>query len=332
VNRPNADRGLLSAAARTPILRQVLVSLGVGGVAFLVTNVLLDTNQLKQIWSLALSIFIGGVILITQFLIDFEGRLATVERMQERHSGELRTGFSQINEATELFGLVEASALRTDAVIQLIRHSTQIDPSAPSLVFRFAQAEISRMSEFLKELSDGGDVRYEGEDRDWMLSLARHAGSSIDATSLITVDFGRSNVADGGLWASDLGQRYLKEQRAAIQKGVQIRRVFVTDEPDLEGLQTVCKMQQDIGISVRILDLSRNNGIRRTTLFDSLFDFVVFDSAISYEVTPASPIGDTRPTIVNTRLELRSNRVKDRIQHFNDLWESAEPPPGRTAP
>jgi hypothetical protein len=77
-----------------------------------------------------------------------------------------------------------------------------------------------------------------------------------------------------------------------------------------------------MGIDVRLLDTTAIPGTRRS----SLFDFILFDDVISYESTPASSIdGSIRPTIVNTRLELRASRVKDRILRFKDLYNSARP-------
>jgi hypothetical protein len=317
---------IADAAHRAKLLRKILVSLGIGTLAYLITNLLADSSAEPQLLGLTLSVFIGGVTLVTQVLIEYERRLVAVEDSQEQHSEHMedlvKAGFSKINEATELFSLVEASALHTDAVIQLVRHSTQIKPEAPRLVRAFAQAELARMSQFVKELSAGGNITYDGEDRDWMLALARNVESSIDATSLSTVDAGRGSV-DDGLWKSDLGQRYLEIQRDAIDSGVRIRRVFIMDQPDLAtdpGFLEVCLHQREMGIEVRILDSSSIAGMRRT----SLFDFVLFDDVISYEMTPATRIDATDlPQIVNTRVELRPDRVRDRVQRFRDLWASA---------
>lgn len=315
------------APPKSAISRKILISLGVGTLAFFITNAMVDDGPETKIWGVTLSVFMGGVTLVAQLLISFENRLARTEEATAAHARDIehrvKAGFSKINEATELFGLVEASALRTEGVIQLVRHSTQIDAAAPPLLFRFAQHEISRMSEFLKDLSEGGSVTYEGEDRDWMLALARNVENTIDATSLSTVDAGGRGFVDGGLWSSDLGQRYLDVQRDAINRDVYIRRVFIMDRAGLiddPGFRAVCELQLSLGIQVRVLDSSAIPSTRRT----SLFDFVLFDEVISYEVTPASRIdGAAMPTIVNTRIELRPARVRDRIQRFKDLWESA---------
>jgi hypothetical protein len=132
-------------------------------------------------------------------------------------------------------------------------------------------------------------------------------------------------TSTGGLWSSDLGQRYLEVQRDAIQRDVRIRRVFIMDRAGLASdprFLEACKLQTELGIEVRVLDTTEIPGTRRS----SLFDFILFDDVLSYETTPASSIdGSVRPTIVNTRLELRPNRVKDRIDRFKDLYDHARP-------
>lgn len=237
----------------------------------------------------------------------------------------VRENFTKINEATELFGLVEQSALRTELVTELVRHSARLDPNAAQLVYDFAQAEIARMSEFIKDLSDGGDITYDGEDRDWLLGLTNNAKSNVDAISLATVDAGGQRF-DDGLWLTDLGQRYLEAQRDAVARGVGVRRIFVLDRPDRvtdPDLLWVCKFHQQLGVQVRILDPSTLVGTRRS----SMFDFIVFDDLISYECTPASWVEEgTRPTIVNTRLVLRPRRVEERVARFKDLWSAARDP------
>lgn len=311
----------------TRTMRKVLVSVVLGTMMYLIVE---RTGE-SELWKIQLSVFIGGVTLVIQFLIAFEKRLARVEQTKEHHSARIEQmveqSYTKINEATELFQLVETSAVHTDSVRQLVRHATLIEPTAPPLVSRFAQAEIDRVSGFLRDLSEGGNVIYEGEDRDWMLTLTCQAASSIAATSLTSVDAGGRGFTDGGLWTSDLGQRYLEAQRDAVQRGVSIRRVFIMLEylgPTTDaGLANVCRLQQAAGIDVRVLDLRSVP----ETLRDKLFDFVLFDETVSYEVTAASQVGNTsRPTIINTRLELQPERVKTRIQRFRDLWESARSP------
>lgn len=316
-----------SRSLKARLAIRVIVSLVAGTFAFFLTEFVRDPNDQSQIWSLTMSVFVGGVVLVVQFLVDFERRAVRAERASEDHTARteqmVQDGFAKINEVTELVSLVEASALKTDKVLQLLRQSTRIDSQSPPLLFRFAQEEIDRMSDFLRCLGDGGPATYEGEDRDWLLTLARQADLSIEATSLTSVDAGGRGYVDGGLWTSDLGQRYLRIQREAMERGVRIRRLFVIHgrtEQAAEDVLSVCLPQQEMGIEVRVLDPADIPPMRR----EPLFDFVLFDQAISYETTPTpEPEASARPTILNTKLELNPERVSSRIKRFEELWELA---------
>ncbi|WP_027345720.1 hypothetical protein [Hamadaea tsunoensis] len=299
---------------------KIFIGLSFGTITYTVSNLV----QNSQIVSVGLSVFISGVVVVVEFLIEVEQRMDRLEVSQEAHARatheKITAGINRINEATELYGAVEASAVKSDEVTQLVRHATRI-PEQPDLVTKFVQMEISRMSRFLMEVSKGGDVVYEGEDRDWMLGLARTAQKTIDATSLSTVDAGGRGFVDGGLWTSDLGQRYLDIQRERIDKAdVVIRRIFIMDRPDLladPDFQQVIGYHKDLKVKVRVLDPTSVVG----TPLSSLIDFIVFDGVVSYEAQVASRIQpNSRPIIVSTRLVLQEDRVRERRQKFEDLW------------
>lgn len=305
------------------ILRKVAWTLLTGGTAYLVTNL----AEQPVAWQLTLSAFVGGIALVVQFLTEFDNRIQGLERRLSSHFREVESlvdrGFSKINKATELFGLVEASALRTDEVMELVRYSTAIPSQEPSLVNDFAQAEIRRMSEFLKELGEGGVAMYDGEDRDWLLGLAHNARHTIEAVSLPAVDAGGSGV-DDGFWSTDLGHRYLKAQREARGRGVIVQRIFVRDEPGTadQHFRRQCRSQVARGIDVRVLDMTNLNPALRS----ELFDFIIFDGVLSYESTPSSLVHDySRPRIINTRLVLRREFVDGRKRLFAEIWQAARP-------
>jgi hypothetical protein len=320
------------------VFRKVFTTLAVGGAAFLITNTLDE----PIIWTVTLSVFIGGVTLVVQFLNDFDNRLQIVELGQARHFATveelIKNRFSSISEATELFSLVEASAVRADLVKELVRHATRLDGSSHQLIHNFAHAEIERVSEIMKELSGHSDITYDGEDRDWLLALTRNSAATIDAMSFTAVDASGKGFDDGGLWASDLGQRYLEAQQKAMERGVMIRRIFVLDNPegaDDPELLRMCGIHQKLGIQVRILDPLTLPGLYHNWMFD----FIVFDSVICYETTPAPwARKGTKPAIVSTRLVLGPQRVAARADGFRDLWSAArdlssargELPPGRS--
>jgi len=300
------------------VVRTALLTIATGGTTFLITNGL---NQPQAI-CIMLSILIGGIALMVRFLVDFEKRLHAVEKLEKDGMADMKRlvgdAFSEISEATALFGLIEASALQTDLVTQLVRNSTQISPNSPPIVYQFVQAKIKETSEFLKQMAEGGTVTYYGEDRDWLLGLTRNAVESVDAISLAAVDH--------DLWYSEIGQRYLDAQRRAARSGKRVRRIFVLDESGMEhdpALRRAYQEQRDMLIDVRLLDRTSVP----TPLQVQVRDLIVFDDTLAYETTPTT--ADPRQAqVAETRLVLTESRVKECAQLFRELWEvSRELPP-----
>jgi hypothetical protein len=312
------------------VLRRVFVALLSGGLAYFITTM----SAQPQIWVLTVTVFISGVTLVLQFINDFDNhlerfakKLTSLMEEQSAHTNAIQSlienGFARTSKVNELFRAVEESSLRTDVITQLVRHSTQIEPGSPPLVNGFAESQINRTSQFLKELGEGGVVAHDGEDREWLLELTIQSQHTIDATSLSTVDGGATSF-HGGLWTSDFGQRYLGLQRDAIHRGVLIRRVFILDsgfeQPEDSDFLLIYRQHRDLGIHTRVLE----RAMIPHTLKNLLFDFIVFDDTISYEVTPASRVEDEMgPTIVKTHLARQSQRIRDRRRRFEELWACA---------
>lgn len=289
------------------VLFKTLLTALIGGATYLVTNV---TNQ-PEVWRLTASIFLGGAALIIQYMIDFERRLDSVEASLSQHNGEMKElvarGFARINEVTELFGLIDRSALAPDGVTRLVRSATIVGSSAPTIMQTFAREEIAKLTELMENLNQKL-VDYEGEDHDWIVALTQCAAMTIDATS---------TSVDRDFWPSELGQRYLRTQRDAIkERQVRIRRLFIVDTPEQNGavLGQLCDDQQSLGIEVRVLALSELTPIAR---MDETNDFIVFDESLSYEVN-----SDLRGVNTKTIMDLRADRVAKRVQRFRALWEA----------
>jgi hypothetical protein len=315
-------------AGSTKLPLKVFVSLSLFAITYLLTTVLTETaTNTDVVVGLGASLFVAGVAFIVQFLYDLEKRLARMEQEYSRHATvneqRINEGFEKINEATKLFSLVEASALRTDEVTKLVSRAVQIKPS-PELIFDLAQHEIARLSDLLKTLGNEGDATYEGEDRDWMLALTRSVTSTLDATST-TVDVGGHDFLDGSLWQSDLGQRYLEAQRDAIRRGVRVRRIFILDHPELRddlNFRKVVSMQDDIGIEVRAMDPTLMPG----QFIPPVFDLIIFDGVVSYQATPTARVNHlSRQNIASTQLITTQASVRSNIDRFNALWQVATP-------
>jgi hypothetical protein len=268
--------------------------------------------------SLALTAVVTFGSALILFIVDTEIRTsATDKRMAE--------GFAKIVRSAELSSMLERSTLGTALLTDFLETASRTDGKVNPLLQRLARREVEQVTSFVRQLPVGGEVTYDGEDRDWLLGLTREAERSVDAISLSTVDAGMRGF-DGGLWTSDLGTRYLELQREAIARHVTIRRIFVFENENLARDETFLKitqMQVDVGVEVRMLD----HQVIPDWMRSMIFDFIVFDGAVSYETTPATTFsaGQTRPAIVRTLLSPVSARVQDLEARFERLWEAANP-------
>ena len=270
--------------------------------------------------SLELAAVVAFAVALAAFIVDTEIRISAV--------GERVTaGFTQIGRLAELSGLMERSSPGPALLTDFLTTAGQVDGRVNPLLQRVAVREVERVALFLRQLPVGIEISYDGEDRDWMLALTREAQTSVNAISLSTVDAGVLGL-DGGLWTSDLGQRYLELQREAVIRNVRIRRIFVVEHEHEEMVQDesflrITAMQRDIGVEVRMLD----HKLIPDWMRSMIFDFIVFDGAVSYETTPTTSFtsGQTRPGMLRTRLAPQPKRVQELMERFEKLWEQADP-------
>lgn len=332
---PRASRnvGEMSGPSGAKVARRIFVSLAIGGLTYLVAYLATarGDSQEAALTSLTLSVFLGGVILVVQFLIEFDSRLGALEFRQVEHEEAMRNlverAFAEINESARLLGLLEKSAARSDAVTQMVQHAILIKPGDPHLIYDFAQREIGRTSTFLQMLGGGGEATYDGEDREWLIDLTECARSHIDATSFATVD-GSGNSFSDGFWGSALGRSYLYAQAEAVQaRRVSVRRIFIFDVPGLPddaGFLEICAKQAAAGIDVRILD---HGSIEKERSMD-LHDFIVFDGEVSYETAISASrvrMGAGTPAIVKTTLVFDIGQIRKRAVDFEYLWSLGRP-------
>jgi hypothetical protein len=277
-----------------------------------------DAGGLSGRSALALAAVVTLGFMLALFLVDTEMRMSA---LQER----MAAGFARISRSAELSAMMERSVLDTTLLNDFLATAGRADAEVSPLLRRLAQREIARVTYFVRQLPVGSEIAYDGEDRDWLLGLTQEAERSIDAISLSTVDAGMRGF-DGGLWTSDLGTRYLEFQHEAIGRQVRIRRIFVFENEDLARDETflkITRMQRDVGVEVRMLD----HQLIPDWLQSMIFDFIIFDGAISYELTPATMFTarQTRPAFVRTVLAPTPDRVHDLKQRFEQLWTAADP-------
>ncbi|WP_432983585.1 hypothetical protein [Dactylosporangium sp. CA-233914] len=279
------------------VLRKFLITLASGGLGYLLTTF----AKQPVIWSLTMSIFIGGVSLVVQFLVEVDTRVSEMDRR-----------FYMINEATELFGRVEAGGLRTETAIDLVKTAAQVARLGSPLLTRFADDLLLRQSDVLRQLVHQGIADYPGDDLDWMLMLTARTSTSIKATTMV----GRLSV-DDKFWDSQLAETYLQLQRAAIQRReVSVRRLFIVGPHwrDDDRLRTIVGRNAAARIEVRILD-------RRPT--SGLLEFIVFDDHVCQEFPQQQAVSGEPTLSPTTQLRLRPEAVRRRIEEFDDWWQDA---------
>jgi hypothetical protein len=337
--RKNRSEGQPRGKEHRRLVYKISTSLGSFLVTFALSALLPSGERPEVLWNIGASLFVAGVVFIAQYLFDVERRLYSQEhrfdefqkrtgahlaRHAETTERQLTEGFSKIHLATELFGLREASQLKPDEmteITKLVRNRTKITSDATVLVQEFAQTEITRLADYLKQIGDSSDLTYEGEDRDWLLALTKVARRSIQATSLSTVDAGGQSFIDGGLWRTDLGQRYLDLQREAVKRGVRIQRLFIIDREGvrLDEVTNVLRLHVGIGVQAKVLDATA-----APAFHSRLRDFIVFDGVLSYQSTAASTVARLNPIVVNTSVVTHPERVNRRISEFADLWNAED--------
>lgn len=276
---------------------------------------------------LVLTFITGGVTLLVQYLADFEKQLRQTQRQHRdvlsRLNVAISQGFAGVNEATALLDDIEQSALNKDSVKRAVRAAGLFTVSTGSLARAIAESEVDRLSDTLRALASGHELFYEGEDRELLLALTRKCTTSIMATSWATKS-PHGMGFEAGFWLNDLGGRYLMLQRMALRRGVNIKRVFIYETPDLiesDAIQRILAMQQSAGIEVRTV------GGGMVSPDGSIADFIVFDEQISYETTPVTR-GETStaPWLLTTRLAMEEETVRSRVVRYHDLWEQASEP------
>lgn len=309
---------MTQSGTRRNLVLGIVAKLGCLLLIGLITLIAADVGGMRSRGALLLTGVVTLASMLILFMVGTELRAAAVdERMTEL--------FASLSRGAALSLAMERSALGPALFTDFLETAGQADGRINPLLQRLARRQFEGFTSFVRQLTSGSEIAYDGEDRDWLLGLTREAEHSIDAISLSTVDAGMRGF-DGGLWVSDLGTRYLDLQREAISRRVGIRRIFIFENEDLardETFRRITQMQHDVGVHVRMLD----HELIPDWLRSMIFDFILFDGVVSYEATPAATFtaGQTRPAIVRTVLAPMPTRVNHLENVFEQLWEAANP-------
>jgi hypothetical protein len=307
-------------------LRRMLSSCVAGALALFSTSVIAHGDLL---WSIGFGFFIASVFFIAQELLDVYRGLVALKAAQEATAAAtealLNQRFAEAGEANRLYTAIGESVVSAAAIRNLVDGLKAIR-SRPALIQTLAMAEFNQLAVLIKELSEGAQADYEGEDRDWLLTLANAQVRTIDAISIVTIEASQVLI-DGGPLRSDRAQRYFDAQIAGLQREdpeveVRVRRIFVVEHRDIRTrpeFADLLKAQVDAGIDARVWDLSTGYGRE----YGDSSELVLFDGVACYLPSPAARTSHgERPVLINTRLEIDPERVRRRAQHFERLWRA----------
>ncbi|MGI5150175.1 hypothetical protein ACQEVC_28155 [Plantactinospora sp. CA-294935] len=121
----------------TTLLRKIGWTLLTGFIGFAGSALLDEVLGVTLADQLIITIVIGGVTLLAQYLVDMERRFAAAEQLQTETTEGLRhmiqRGFESVDEATELMAELEQSAVRHELLKQVIRRSAHLTQAGPPL-------------------------------------------------------------------------------------------------------------------------------------------------------------------------------------------------------
>jgi hypothetical protein len=301
----------------TPLLRKMAWTVLTGFIAFAGSALLDDVFHVSSADQILLTFITGGVTLIVQYLAEFEQKLRSFEVYERDVLTELgstiRRSFAGVNEATDLHEEMERSTLNVDVLKQVIRRAGHFTNMTSPLVRRLADGEVERLAGTLQSLAGGHELFYDGEDREFLLGLTRRAQKSILATSWTTKD-----GPEADFWFTDLAARYLDLQRTALRRGVEVKRVFIFESPELAHtarVQRILAVQRSVGVHYKVL------GVGPLPSDGSIADFVIFDGEVSHDTAPVTRRDESGA--LTTRIVLDQEHVLNRMLRFQELWDLA---------
>jgi hypothetical protein len=284
---------------------RVAATLLFGSITYVITS---QTGQSTES-TITLSVFIGGVVLVVQYLAEFE-------RRQAAYAEEQRITLADFSRATHLFEALKGSGLSVADFERLIDSLSAINNLGSEMISDLTMGEFERLTQFVEQVR-AGEATYDGEDREWLLALTRGAQGDIVATS--------STMVDDEFWPSELGDRYLKAQAAAVGRGVRVRRVFLVDDlartADAE-FRELSRRQSEMKLEYRVIEVSKLTHAQQKIYKD----YVVFDKRLYYQVRPPSQIGalGSQAAVMETRLSLKAYDIETGVGYFEELWKLAE--------
>ncbi len=169
---------MTSAGMTRSLIQGIVLKVGFPLLIALITLTAGDLGGMQARDALELAAIVAFAVALILFVVDTEIRFSAVaERVSD--------GFGQTGRLAELSAKMERSSLGQALLAEFLETASQVDGRVNPLLQRLARREVERVTSFARQLALGGEIAYDGEDREWLLGLAQQAQASIDAISSV---------------------------------------------------------------------------------------------------------------------------------------------------
>lgn len=172
---------------------------------------------------------------------------------------------------------------------------------SPPLFRMVAEQVISECRRQLDNLSHGECTVNTGS-APVLIDLARHAKTSIRATSIIS----GTGSGDEAWWSSPGGQEYWKENVRALKRKVSITRVYIFETPPTRQMTDILSQQEKAGVELLQVDRSQIPA-------NLAMNVVIIDNKAVYEIVV------NRPDNVLRTLHVNPAFVRSTVSKFDEL-------------
>lgn len=164
---------------------------------------------------------------------------------------------------TRLMQALEESDLHEEPLVGLVEAASKVrNMQLGEFTQKTLDGEVRDLGKRLDTLAEHQELSLDGESRllEYMNGFTRETNRKLHATSAI-------DGVDEAFWASGSGKDYLAQQKARIDDGVEIRRIFFTQEHAMPpAVIDWMRQQEEAGIKIgALLEASR------------IDDFVIYD-------------------------------------------------------
>ena len=200
-----------------------------------------------------IAVALGMLTTVVGLQIDISLRLSERARRQDQHG--------------RLLELVEQQPPFLPAVTDMLASAISTINASPVPLFRKSVTDVVESARMRLSELERGRLRCPANDSDLMIEQWATTHRRVRATTI--------PKADMDWWLSAVGLRYLEHNASAVQRGVEVERIFLLDDRDPPTIELLNRTVA-AGVNVLVVD-------RQTLPADLRINVVVYDDVLSVD-------------------------------------------------